>query len=130
MAMNDPIADALSKILNAEKVGKEEVEVTPVSNTLLKIFDLIKEHKYLGDYELQETTRGRLVKLHLLGRINKCGAIKPRFPVTVKEFDKFEQRFLPAVGFGVIIISTSEGIMTLQDARKKNIGGKLLAYCY
>lgn len=130
MALNDPIADALSKILNAEKIGKKEVELYPVSNVLLQILDIFRKHRYVGEYKVEETTRGRIVTLNLLGNINDCNSIKPRFPVTLKEFDKFEQRYLPAVDFGIIIITTSEGLMTLKEAREKKIGGRLIAYCY
>jgi len=130
MALNDPIADALSKILNAEKIGKKEVELYPVSNVLLQILDIFRKHRYVGEYKVEETTRGRIVTLNLLGNINDCNSIKPRFPVTLKEFDKFEQRYLPAVDFGIIIITTSQGLMTLKEAREKKIGGRLLAYCY
>lgn len=130
MALNDPIADALSKILNAEKIGKKEVELYPVSNVLLQILDIFRKHRYVGEYKVEETTRGRIITLNLLGNINDCNSIKPRFPVTLKEFDKFEQRYLPAVDFGIIIITTSQGLMTLKEAREKKIGGRLLAYCY
>lgn len=130
MALNDPIADALSKILNAEKIGKKEVELYPVSNVLLQILDIFRKNRYVGEYKVEETTRGRIVTLNLLGNINDCNSIKPRFPVTLKEFDKFEQRYLPAVDFGIIIITTSQGLMTLKEAREKKIGGRLLAYCY
>ncbi|MDI3544372.1 MAG: small subunit ribosomal protein [Candidatus Woesearchaeota archaeon] len=130
MALNDPIADALSKILNAEKIGKKEVELYPVSNVLLQILDIFRKNRYVGEYKVEETTRGRIITLNLLGNINDCNSIKPRFPVTLKEFDKFEQRYLPAVDFGIIIITTSQGLMTLKEAREKKIGGRLLAYCY
>lgn len=130
MALNDPIADALSKILNAEKIGKKEVELYPVSNVLLQILDIFRKNRYVGEYKVEETTRGRIITLNLLGNINDCNSIKPRFPVTLKEFDKFEQRYLPAVDFGIIIITTSQGLMTLKEAREKKIGGRLIAYCY
>ena len=41
-----------------------------------------------------------------------------------------EKRYLPAKDFGILIMSTSKGIMTHYDAKKKNLGGKLLSYCY
>ena len=44
--------------------------------------------------------------------------------------EKFEKRYLPAKGFGLIIVSTSKGLMTHVDAEEKNIGGKMIAYCY
>ena len=130
MSLNDPISDALSKIYNAEKAGKKEVEIFPVSKVLLRILDILRDHHYVGAYKLDETTRGKILHLSLLGRINKCGVIKPRFSATLPEFNKYEKRFLPAIGFGVIIMTTPQGILTLEEARKNHTGGKLLAYCY
>ena len=45
-------------------------------------------------------------------------------------FEKFERRYLPAKGFGILIVSTSIGMMTNEEAKIKMIGGKLLAYVY
>jgi len=68
--------------------------------------------------------------LNLTGNINKCGAIKPRFPVTIMDYEKFERRYLPAKNFGILMVSTSKGIMTHEEAKKKGLGGVLIAYCY
>lgn len=130
MVLNDPIADALSKINNAEKAGQKEVQIVSVSNLMLKVFDLLRDNLYLGEYIVTNTTRGRILKLNLLGHINKCGAIKPRFAVTMDTFDRYEKQFLPAVGFGILIISTPYGLMTHTEAKSKNTGGRLIAYCY
>ena len=56
--------------------------------------------------------------------------IKPRYAIKKDEFDKWEARYLPAEGFGVLIISTSEGVMSQYEAKKKGIGGRLIAYVY
>jgi small subunit ribosomal protein S8 len=66
----------------------------------------------------------------LLGRINRCGVIKPRFAAKVADLEKWEKRFLPARNFGVLIMSTSRGVMAHSDARSQSIGGQLLAYVY
>jgi small subunit ribosomal protein S8 len=46
------------------------------------------------------------------------------------EYEKFEKRFLPAKGVGVLIVSTIKGIMTHEEAKGKTLGGRLIAYCY
>ena len=74
--------------------------------------------------------RGGFAKINLLGNVNACGVIKPRFSLNKSEFQKFEKRYLPANGVGILIISTSQGCMTHEQAREKGIGGKLIAYCY
>lgn len=130
MAMNDTLAMALSNILNAEKVGKARCVVHPVSKITRAVLDIMKEHRYIGEYSFLDDKKGGIIEIQLIGGVNKCGAVKPRFSVTMKEFDKFEKRFLPSRDFGLMILSTSQGIMTQSQAKEKGIGGKLLAYIY
>ena len=130
MAMNDTLAMALSNILNAERVGKARCTVTPVSNITKAILSIMKEHLYIGEYNIIDDGKGGIIDITLIGGVNKCGAIKPRFAVKVSEYDKFEKRFLPSKDFGIIIVSTAKGIMTQTQAKEKNLGGKLLAFVY
>jgi len=130
MALNDPLANVLSKILNCENVSKKELHISPTSKVIKKVLDIMNEKKYVGIYTILKDNRGEILKLNLLGKINKCGVIKPRFAVKNKGFEKFEKRFLPAKGFGILIVSTPQGIMTHEEAKEKNLGGKLLAYVY
>jgi small subunit ribosomal protein S8 len=65
-----------------------------------------------------------------LNNINGCGVIKPRHSVKKDDYEKFEKRFLPAKGFGILIVSTPKGIMTQEGAKKEDSGGKLLAFIY
>ncbi|MEK6938876.1 MAG: 30S ribosomal protein S8 [Nanoarchaeota archaeon] len=127
---NDPLAAALAKILNAEKVGKRDVLIKPASKLIKKVFTLMNDHNYIGSYEEIEDGKGNVLKLNLLGNINKCGVIKPRFSTKQNTFEKWEKRYLPSKDFGVIIVSTSKGIMTHYQAKESKVGGKLLAYCY
>ncbi len=128
--LNDPLANALSVILNAEKVGKETCIVKPVSKIIKRVLELMQENKYIGSFKEIEDGRGNMIEVNLIGKVNKCGAIKPAYSIKKTEFDRYEKRYLPAKGFGIIIISTSKGIMCLDDAIKKGMGGKLLTYCY
>lgn len=128
--LNDPLANVLSNVLNYEQVGKREITLHPMSKTIRKTLQILNEKGYVGAIENITDARGGVVKLHLLGSINKCGAIKPRFAVKMDTYEKFEQRYLPAKGVGIIIVSTSKGIMTHEEAKEQNTGGTLLAYCY
>jgi len=128
--LNDPLAAALSKLLNAEKRSKKEVLIKPASKMIKAIFNLMNENNYVGTFEEIRDDRGNFLKVNLLGNINKCGVIKPRFSTKKNAFEKWEKRYLPAHGFGLLFVSTPQGIMTHQQAKEKKIGGKLLAYCY
>lgn len=128
--LNDPLANALSNILNQEQLGRKECVIHPASSLLKRVLTALSKHRYVGSFEEMTPAKGGYLKLNLLGTINEIGVIKPRFAVSVDEFEKFEKRFLPAQDMGIILVSTSKGIMTHNEAKKLNIGGKLLAYCY
>lgn len=130
MTLNDPLSDTLSSMLNSERIGKRELHVTPASKSTISVLNILKANMYIGDFKEEKTSRGNVVTVNLIGKINKCGTIKPRLSIGYAEFEKFEQRFLPAKGMGILIISTSQGMMTLDEAKEKAIGGKLVAYCY
>lgn len=130
MVLNDTLANALSKIIDYEKTGKKELEISPTSKVIKKVLNIMNDNNYAGKYTLLKTTKGEILKLDLLGKINKCGVIKPRFSVKKEGFEKYEKRFLPAQNFGLLIVSTPQGIMTHEEARKKGLGGKLLAFVY
>jgi small subunit ribosomal protein S8 len=128
--LNDPLAATLAKILNAEKVGKKEVLVKPASKMIKKTLTIMNENGYLGSFEEVDPRQGGVLKVNLLGNINCCGVIKPRFSTKYDGFEKWEKRYLPAKGFGLILVTTPLGIMTHPEAKEKKTGGKLLAYCY
>ena len=128
--LNDPLAAVLAKINNAEKVGKKEVVITPASKMIKKVLSIMNEHNYVGSFEESEDGFIMVLKINLLGKINRCNVIKPRFPTKHNGFTKWEKRYLPAKDFGFIVVSTSQGVMTHSEAKEKQIGGKLLAYCY
>ena len=128
--LNDSLANTLSKIQNAENLGRSSCLIKPISTVIKSVLKIMQQNQYVGDYKEIEDGRGNYIKVNLLGKINKCGAIKPRYPVKQDEFEKFEKRYLLAKDFGVLIVSTSLGIMIHTEAKKKNTGGRLLAYCY
>lgn len=128
--MNDSIANALSKIEMYDKLGRKKVELTPSSKLLKGILQIMNEQGYIGTFEEDDNKRGGILNLNLINKLNKCGVIKPRFSCELNEFEKFEKRFLLAKGFGILIVSTSQGLMTHDEAKEKKIGGKLIAYCY
>lgn len=122
---HDIVADVLNKIMNAKRAHKTTVSVHQHSRLLLSVLAIAKLKGYVKHY----TVDGRTLKIEL-DKLNGCNAIKPRFMVQVDDFDNFVKRYLPARDIGILIISTSQGLMTHQTAQEKNIGGCLLAYFY
>ena len=130
MTLNDPLANAMSHLVNSEKKGKSECLISPNSKLLLKTLSILKDNNYIGNIEAVSKAQGGVLKVNLIGNINRCGVVKPRFSFTKDNYEMFEKRYLPAKGFGLSIVSTSKGIMTHKEALEKKLGGKLLAYCY
>lgn len=130
MSLNDPLANVLSHILIEDKKGRKKITVRNNSKIIKSVLNLLKEHKYLGDFKEIEDGKAKILEINLIGAINKTGVIKPRHSVKLGDYVKFEKRYLPALGFGFLIVSTNQGIMTQEDAVKNNLGGKLLAYVY
>ena len=128
--LNDPLANMMSLILNNELIGRSECMIKPVSKIIKESLKVMKQHEYIGDFKETEDGRGNYIQLTLIGNINKCGVIKPRYRVKNNEFEKFEKRYLPAKDLGILFVSTPKGIMTHYDAKVKKQGGRLLAYCY
>ena len=123
---HDVVADALNKMMNAHKAGKESVVVRVHSKLLLSILALGKLRGYVSDYKVD----GREMKIEIGSKFNACKSVKPRYLVKSKDIMKYVRRYLPARDMGVLIISTSQGLMTHHSAIEKNIGGSIVAYFY
>jgi small subunit ribosomal protein S8 len=128
--LNDPLANALSAIKNAETRGKGKCIIRPSSKLIGGVLTVLKDKGYLGNFEYVDDGKAGIFQVELNGNINNCGVIKPRYPIKGNELDKWESRYLPARDFGCLILTTTEGIISHNEARKKGIGGKLLAYIY
>ncbi|MBI1972560.1 30S ribosomal protein S8 [Candidatus Woesearchaeota archaeon] len=127
--LNDPLSNVLNNIMTAQRVGKAICMATPVSKMIKVVLQMMQDHQYIGAVEYKDI-KGGIATINLLGKINNCGVIKPRFSVQKEEYTKFEKRFLPARDFGIIIVSTAQGLMAHQEAKQKGLGGKLIAFVY
>ena len=126
----DPLNDAFTTIYNAETAGKYEVTVRPSSKLLSSMLNIMQSSGYIGEYEQLSDGRGGAFRIELIGAINRCGVIKPRHSVKSLDFDKWESRYLPARDFGLLILTTNQGVMNHFDAKKERVGGRLLAYVF
>jgi small subunit ribosomal protein S8 len=128
--LNDPLANALSTIKNAETKGKEKCIIRPSSKIIGGILNLLKDNGYVGKFEYVDDGKAGIFQVELIGNINNCGVIKPRYSIKIRDIEQWESRYLPGRDFGLLILTTTKGIISHYDARKKGIGGKLLAYVY
>ena len=132
MMMNDPIADMLTRIRNAQ-VAKHEAVMVPASKTKKAIAKILQDEGYIKSYELIDDGVQGQIKLTIKYMGSKQPVIsglrrisKPGLRVYAGSAD------LPKVlgGLGIAIISTSKGLMTDRQARKENLGGEVMAYIW
>jgi len=128
--LNDPLANALSLIKNAEIKGKGTCLIQPSSKLIGGVLNLLKEKGYISEFEYMEDGKAGVFQVKLTGNINNCGVIKPRYPIKREDLEKWESRYLPARDFGLLILTTTQGIISQNEAKKNGVGGKVLAYVY
>ena len=120
------LADALMSVNNAEKGGKCRVLIRPCSKAIIQFLTVMMKNVYIGKFEIIDDHRARKIVVNLIGRLNKCGVISPRFDVKFKDLEKCQNNLLPSCQFGFFLLTTSVGIMDHEKARRKHTGGKIL----
>ncbi len=131
MAVTDPIADALTRIRNANLVKHSNVSI-PASKLKVELIKLLKEEGYIENFELKEENGFKVIDV-TLKYFNKQPVITNLKRVSTPGLRTYSKaKNLPRVfdGMGIAVVSTSKGLMTDKQARKENIGGEVLCYVW
>ena len=124
---SDPIADMLTRIRNAYRASKIEV-VAPYSKPKEAIARVLQKNKFIGEVKVTEKDKKKTLSCYLLYKNGKAPIehIK-RVSKTGQRVYKKASEIRPTLnGYGISIISTSKGVMTGMEARKKNLGGEVI----
>ncbi|MGP3778947.1 30S ribosomal protein S8 [Halanaerobium saccharolyticum] len=132
MNLTDPIADMLTRIRNANSVGKDRVDI-PASKVKTSIGELLKDEGFINDVKLVERKPQNMIRVYL-----KYGDNDEKVISGIKRISKPGLRVyvgkeeVPQVlgGLGIAVISTSQGVMSDKEAREKGIGGEVLCYVW
>ena len=130
LTMMDTLSNGLTTIKNNELRNKRECVISPASKLLGRVLRVMQLNGYIGEFEFVDDGRSGKIRVQLLGRINGCGAVKPRFPVKANKIEAWEKRFLPSKDIGVLVVSTPQGVISHRDAKERKTGGRLLAFIY
>ena len=123
----DPISDMLTRIRNAQMVKLNQVHI-PVSKFKQKILEVLKNKEYISNYKVDKNAI--IVNFDYLQKKAKILKIKKISKPGLRVYTS--SRKIPRVlqGFGTVIISTSQGVMSGKKARKKNLGGEIICEVY
>jgi small subunit ribosomal protein S8 len=131
MNVSDPIADMLTRIRNASQARHEQV-VVPASRTKLAIARILKDEGFIDDFSegQQGPTAILTIRLKYVGKVPVVSGLKRISKPGLRVYAPKTE--IPRVlgGLGLVIVSTSQGIMTGAQARKGQLGGEILAYVW
>ena len=130
MVLNDTLANALTKIAQYDKLGKQECVVNPASKIIADVLGIMKKFGYIKGYTRLKEGGKETFNVKLSGKVNSCGVIKPRYALKINEYEGYEKRYLPSRDMGIMIVSTTNGMLDHNKAKENKTGGKLIAYCY
>jgi len=126
---HDLLSDVLYVINNAENIGRKTVTV-PASKLVKDVLMVVQRAGYIGSFEFADDRKAGKFNIELVGKINTTRAVRPRFPIRKNEYEKWATRYLPAKSFGLLIVSTSKGVMSQKEAEELGVGGRLLGFVY
>ena len=124
------LSNLFTTIFNNESRRKRECIVVPASKFSREVLRVMQKHRYIGEFEQIDDGRAGKFRIQLLAKINKCGIITPRFSVKKDAYFGWERQFLPAYSMGILLVSTSKGIMSHHEAVSEGMGGVLVGYVY
>ena len=130
MPAQEIISNLFSSLYSNERRNKGWCLIVPASRLAQEVLRTLQKYGYIGEFEFIDDGRAGKLRVQLLGRIHRCGSVKPRHPVNSGSYYMWERRLLPAYGTGILVVSTDEGVMSHVEAREKGLGGRLLGYVY
>jgi small subunit ribosomal protein S8 len=130
--VTDPIADLLTRVRNAGMARHDSVLV-PMSKMKQAVANILKEEGFVRDVDTVKSGEWRMLRLRLLPTIRNQASIRGLKRISRPGLRVYVNRGeIPRVygGLGVAILSTSQGVMSGQDARNRGIGGEVLCYVW
>jgi len=127
----DPIADMLSRIRNAVAVSKGEIDL-PHSKSKESIARLLKQNRFINDVSVTDATIGKNLRL-VLSQTNTSSPITEIVRLSKpgrRQYTGYDEIPVVKRGRGIVIVSTSKGMMTGSEAKKQHLGGELICRIY
>jgi len=130
MPATNILANLFTTLYNTEDRRKDSCIIFPTSKLAIEVLNTLKNNGYIKEFEYIDDNKGGKFVVKLLAKIEKCGAVSPRFKVKKDEYNIWEQQFLPAYNRGMLLVTTNQGVLSHKEAANKGIGGFLIGYVY
>ena len=130
MPSTNILANLFTTLYNTEDRRKDNCIIFPASKLAIEVLKTLKNNGYIKEFEHIDDNKGGKFVIQLLAKIEKCGAVSPRFKVKKDEYNYWEQRYLPSFNRGILLVTTNQGVMSHHEAVNKGIGGFLIGYVY
>ena len=131
MVTTDPIADMLTRIRNANQQKHETVSI-PYSNLKNDLANILKNEGFVTDFVVNEEGNHKniVITLKYKGNERVITGLKRVSKPGLRQYAKVNE--IPKVlnGLGIVVLSTSQGLMTDKEARKQNVAGEVMAYIW
>lgn len=128
MTMQDPLADLLTRVRNAQQAKITDIEM-PCSNTKVSVAKVLKQEGYIADYSVRKMDKGKSTLSIVLRYYEGRPVIEEINRLSRPGLRRYKSKDdIPVVkgGLGIIILSTNKGVMTDRAARAAGVGGELL----
>ena len=132
MSMNDPIADMLTRVRNANSAGKQTVSM-PSSKKLVEIARIMQEEGYINGFEIEPAQPRDVLTITLKYDEKKARTIRGIKRISkpgLRRYAKSDSLPMPLGGLGIAIISTSSGLLTQKECLDRGIGGEIVAFVW
>ena len=132
MSFSDPIADMLTRVRNAYMASLDTVDI-PQSKMKAEIARILKREGYIRDYTTEAEDGKRVLRVYLKYSMDQEPVIRGIKRISKPSLRRYvDTTTIPRVlgGLGVAILSTSSGLLTDREARKRHVGGEVLCYVW
>ena len=132
MSKTDPIADYLTRIRNATRAKHRKVDI-PASNLKRQITKILQEEHYIKNHIIIEDSKQSIIRIYLKYSEDEQSVIAGLDRISKPGFRRYVGKSaIPRVfnNLGVAILTTSQGVMTGQEAKRRGVGGEILCYVW
>lgn len=131
MSVHDPVSDFLTVLRNA-KMAQHDVAKVKVNNHIIDILEVLKKERFINDFKVfkEGPCRKAEVKLRYIDGVSCMSAIERKSKCSRRLYSSAKKMSGVLGGIGISIISTSKGVMTSREAKKKNVGGEIICHVW